>query len=597
MWGVLFQAASAQTAPAWVPDLAALDGPVDGIDGWSSHSADPWSAAVGDGVYATTDDAGGTWGSGGPVDNALVHTGDWSDFVFDAAISTEDDDAIGLVFRYRAPTDYYLAFVTREGAPATSDGTPRQSFVGARLYRIAGGTATELAASPVGSTPGVPQVLRVVAAGSALEVWLGDDLDGLVQLLAADDPTFASGAVGLYCYDHGSVDGTSCRFDALALSVADRDGDGHGDAALGGDDCDDDDPTAWPGAPEVLNGADDDCDGEIDEGLDLDRDDDGLPDLEEGRRGTDPLDPDTDDDGLLDGVEVGYAGDADPTTTTDPLDPDTDDDGLFDGVEDADGDGAWSPLRGETDPLAADTDRGGVDDGIERARGTDPLDPADDLPLLDTAGEPLEGAYLGGCGCRTAPLGAGTGLLAALLVLGLALRRRPLALLLAPATAGAATPEVSAQRFRTSVDAAEALQVDGVGALDAHGLQARTLLHYAKDALVYRTPAGDEEALLADVLQLDLAVGGALGRLRGGLRRAARAVPAGHRGPRRRRGRRGARRPGWGCSIRAGAARARARRPREPAHRQPGRPARRRGRDRRDHRRRRAPASARRGSR
>jgi MYXO-CTERM domain-containing protein len=38
-------------------------------------------------------------------------------------------------------------------------------------------------------------------------------------------------------------------------------------------DCDDDDLTVYPGAPEVDNGVDDDCDGEIDEGLgDLDGD-------------------------------------------------------------------------------------------------------------------------------------------------------------------------------------------------------------------------------------------------------------------------------------------------------------------------------------
>lgn len=125
--------------------------------------------------------------------------------------------------------------------------------------------------------------------------------------------------------------------------------------------------------------------------LNKDTDGDGLTDGDEVLKyGTDPLNKDTDGDGLTDGDEV-------LKYHTDPLKRDTDGDGLTDGDEvlkyhtdplnkDTDGDGLTDGdevLKYHTDPLNKDTDRGGMPDGKEIQLGLNPLDPKDDVVIVD----------------------------------------------------------------------------------------------------------------------------------------------------------------------------------------------------------------------
>ena len=148
--------------------------------------------------------------------------------------------------------------------------------------------------------------------------------------------------------DEDPVDGVS--------AFVDEDLDGYGDPAtpvrvcdLGpgavddNTDCDDADPDVYPGAPDVADGLDNDCDSVIDED---DDDGDGLSNNEELILGTDPESADSDGDGVPDGVEApeGVAVDTDGDGVIDALDADDDGDGFDEASGDCDdADPAISP--------------------------------------------------------------------------------------------------------------------------------------------------------------------------------------------------------------------------------------------------------------
>jgi len=176
-----------------------------------------------------------------------------------------------------------------------------------------------------------------------------------------------------------------------------------GDGAYWFEDCDDNDSSFAPGVPEILDGMDNDCDGESDEDfLWIDSDGDGITDYSEFHQFfTDPGNGDSDGDGLPDGVELnemmsdplvadadadldgwyhfqdcddddseraperpeeldGKDNDCDEVVDEDFYDIDTDGDGLSD----------YSEYHNHSTMFdSADSDQDGVDDGEEVARG------------------------------------------------------------------------------------------------------------------------------------------------------------------------------------------------------------------------------------
>lgn len=129
----------------------------------------------------------------------------------------------------------------------------------------------------------------------------------------------------------------------------------------------DTDGDGMPDAYELSNGLNPDVND-----ANLDKDNDGLTNLQEYKLGTDPQNPDSDGDGLKDGVETntGVWGSA-TNTGTNPLNADTDADGLSDGVESNTGAYVSATDTG-TSPLKRDTDGDGFSDRDEIQLGTDP---------------------------------------------------------------------------------------------------------------------------------------------------------------------------------------------------------------------------------
>ena len=94
-------------------------------------------------------------------------------------------------------------------------------------------------------------VCALSACGFRTAPLVGDDAGAATDAGAAIDAHVETDAGP----DAGRDAGPVCR---------DLDGDGHADAHCGGDDCDDTAPDVHPGAPEICDGIDDDCDRVVD---------------------------------------------------------------------------------------------------------------------------------------------------------------------------------------------------------------------------------------------------------------------------------------------------------------------------------------------
>ena len=282
-------------------------------------------------------------------------------------------------------------------------------------------------------------ITSLVVDGALVDEWHHDSLSG-GYYTGSQDYSIGSLSAGIHAisiyvdfYDNVNESNEEDNLYTRAIIVI---GDSDGDGASSATDCDDNDASVYPGASEVCDNKDNDCDGSIDEnltratscGLGVCAVNTGTETCIAGVWGNDTCTPssgaiteicgdsidqdcdggdliciDSDDDGISDDVEDANQNNIVDFEETDPNNLDTDGDGIQDGTElgytfldisdDTDA-GIFIPDLDpytQTDPLLEDTDDDGRLDGFEDANHngmvdgeeSDPSDPEDPCSYLD----------------------------------------------------------------------------------------------------------------------------------------------------------------------------------------------------------------------
>jgi len=194
---------------------------------WSnSYCSDSWRTDLNGGVFSSLDDSCNECNcnflvqtdgindciDSDPIDNH-IQTGnsDWQNYSYSVRFRNEDDDGIGIVFRYVNSANFYL-FVLAHASSPTAAGCDSQ-FSGARLIRVRQDTGGILLKEVAGLTyqTGIEHMLRATVNNRHIKLEFdhnGDGQYGANEVFYDQDDDaqlfIPAGSVGLYAYNNGS---------------------------------------------------------------------------------------------------------------------------------------------------------------------------------------------------------------------------------------------------------------------------------------------------------------------------------------------------------------------------------------------------------
>ncbi len=179
------------------------DGDYDGwltVDEGGIGGPSVWSAVSGEMVQSSNLYGGDGVSVDMPGTYALFYD-DWDDYTLSLSLSSDDDDAIGVMFRYQDKDNYYRFSWDKQ-----------RSY--RRLVKKEDGVFTVLAQDNVPYVTGQIYGLKIVAAGAILQVFI----DGQV-IFWTHDESFESGNIALYSWGNAGS-----HFDDVVVELGEQGG-------------------------------------------------------------------------------------------------------------------------------------------------------------------------------------------------------------------------------------------------------------------------------------------------------------------------------------------------------------------------------------